>query len=332
MLSARERTMKRILALVTFLVGIGSATSTTAPVYPSRPITMIIGLAAGGAVDVLARTVAEHMKGTLGQPIVVENVSGAGGTVGTGRVVRAAPDGYTLGMGTLGLYVINGAFYNLPYDLLTDFEPVVLLPSVPYWMVARKTLPADDIKGLVTWLKANADKATSAMVGSTSVARLCGIFFQNKTGTTFQFIPYRGGAPALQDLVAGQIDLTCDLAANSLPQVRAGNIKAYAVMANKRWFAAADVPSADEAGIPGLYVTTWHGIWAPKGTPKEIVAKLTAAARAAMADPTTRARIAEQGMEIAPVDQQTPEALAALQKAEIEKWWPIIRAAGIKPE
>ena len=322
--------MRLYLVAAALLACVGPAADAAAQNYPSRPITMIVGLAPGGAVDVLARSLAEHMRGTLGQPIVVENVSGAGGTVGTGRVVRAPPDGYTLGMGTAGQYVINGAVYDLAYDLLKDFEPVALLPSVPYWMVARKTMPANDLKELVAWLKAN--HGTAATVGTASVSRLCGIFFQNKTGTSFQFIPYRGGAPALQDLVAGQIDITCDLAANSLPQVRAGNIKAYAVMANKRWFAAPDVPSADEAGIPGLYVTTWHGIWAPKGTPRDVLAKLTNAARAAMADPTTRARIAEQGMEIPPVDQQTPEGLAALQKAEIEKWWPIIKAAGIKPE
>jgi tripartite-type tricarboxylate transporter receptor subunit TctC len=320
---------KKLVAALLFMC---ATTSAHAQEYPSRPVTVVIGLAAGGAVDLLMRTIAEHMRGTLGQTIVIENVSGAGGTVATGRVVRATPDGYTLGMGSMGQYVINGAVYNLGYDLLNDFDPVVLLPSVPYWMVARKTLPARDMAELIAWLKASPGTATSAMVGATSVARLCSLFFQEKTGTTFRFIPYRGGAPALQDLVAGQIDLTCDLAANSLPQVRGGNIKAYAVMAKQRWFAAPDVPTADEAGVPAIYVTTWHGIWAPKGTPKSVIAKLTAAAQAAMADAGVRARLTEQGLEIPPREQQTPDALHALQKAEIERWWPIIRAAGIKPE
>jgi tripartite-type tricarboxylate transporter receptor subunit TctC len=317
------------LAVAATLAGV---TGATAQDYPSRPINMIVGLAAGGAVDLLARTITEHMKGTLGQPIIIENISGAGGTVSTGRVVRATPDGYTLGMGSMGQYVANGATYDLSYHLMNDFEPVVLLPSVPYWMVARKSLPANNLQELIAWLKANPGKASSASVGATSVARLCSIFFQNKTGTSFQFIPYRGGAPALQDLVAGQIDLTCDLAANSLPQVRAGNIKAFAVMSERRWFAAPDVPTVDEAGVPGIHVTTWHGIWAPKGTPRNVIARLEMAAQRALDDANIRARLTEQGMVIPPSDQQTSAGLAALQKSEIEKWWPIIKAAGIKPE
>jgi tripartite-type tricarboxylate transporter receptor subunit TctC len=270
------------------------------------------------------------MRGTLGQTIVVENMGGAGGTLSIGRVVRSAPDGYTLGMGTLGQYVISGAVYTLPFDMLADLTPVALLPSVPYWMTARKTLPANNLQELVTWLKSN--KASASTTGTASLARFCGMFFQRQTGTSYQFVPYRGGAPALQDLVAGNIDLNCDLAANSLSQWRNGNIKAYAVMAKTRWFAAPNVPTTDESGVPGIYVSTWHGIWAPKGTPKDIVEKVNAAAVAAMADPATRQRIADLGMDLPPREQQTPAAFAAFHKAEVEKWYPVVKAAGIKAE
>jgi tripartite-type tricarboxylate transporter receptor subunit TctC len=314
---------------LTAFAGIAAAQAQT---YPSRPITMVVALPAGGAVDALARVVAEHMKVTLGQTIVVENMGGAGGTLSIARVVRSAPDGYTLGMGTLGQYVISGAVYTLNYDMLADLTPVALLPSVPYWMIARKDFPANNLKELVAWLKANPDKASATTVGTASLARFCGMFFQKQTGTSFQFVPYRGGAPALQDVVAGNIDLSCDLAANSLPQLRNGNIKAYAVMAKNRWFAAPDVPTTDEAGVPGIHVSTWHGIWAPKGTPADIVAKINDAAWAAMADPTTRKRIADLGMELPPPERRPPSAFAAFHKAEVEKWHPIVRAAGIKAQ
>jgi tripartite-type tricarboxylate transporter receptor subunit TctC len=304
----------------------------TSQTYPLRPITMIVALPAGGAVDALARVLADHMRVTLGQPIVVENMGGAGGTLSIARVVRSTPDGYTLGMGTLGQYVVSGAVYTLPFDMLKDLEPVALLPSVPYWMVARKGLPPNNLRELVTWLKANPDKASASTTGTASLARFCGMFFQKQTGTSFQFVPYRGGAPALQDLVAGQIDLSCDLPANSLPQLRNGNIKAYAVMAKTRWFAAPDIPTADEAGVPGIYVSTWHGFWAPKSTPADIVAKVNAAAVAAMADLHVRKRIADLGMDLPPPEKQTPAAFAAYHRAEVEKWYPIVKAAGIKAE
>jgi tripartite-type tricarboxylate transporter receptor subunit TctC len=300
--------------------------------YPSRPITIVVPLAPGGAVDALARNLAEHMTTTLGQPVIIENVTGAGGSVGVARVARAVPDGYTVGTGTASQYVGSAAIYPVQYDLLKDFEPVVLLPSVPYWIVAKATLPVKDLKELIAWLKANSDKASAGAVGVGMGSHLCGIMLQQNIGTKFQMVPYRGGAPALQDLVAGQVDLMCDLAANSLAHARAGRVKPLAVLAKERWFAAPDVPTADEAGIPGFYVSTWHGLWVPKGTPREIVDKLNSAAVAAMADPGVRRRIADQGMEIPPLNQQTPEALGAYHKAEVEKWVPIIKAANIKPD
>lgn len=322
--------MTRLFAA--FLAGLGWITGATAQVYPSRPITIVVALPAGGAVDALARVLAEHMRVTLGQPIVVENMGGAGGTLSIARVVRSAPDGYTLGMGTLGQYVLAAAIYSTPFDVLKDLEPIVLLPSVPYWMVARKSLPPNTLQELVAWLKANPDKASAATTGTGSLARFCGMFFQEKTGTRYQFVPYRGGAPAVQDLVAGQIDLNCDLAANSLAQLRNGNLKAYAVMAKTRWFAAPDVPTTDEAGVPGIYVSTWQGFWAPKGTSDDIIAKINAAATAAMADAGVRARIADLGMDIPPREQQTPAAFGAYHKAEVEKWFPIVKAAGVKAD
>ena len=303
-----------------------------AQTYPSRPITMVVALPAGGAVDALARVMAEHMRVTLGQTIVVENMGGAGGTLSISRVVRADPDGYTIGMGTLGQYVIAGAIYPISFDMLADLKPVALLPDVPYWLIGRKGLPPNTLQELVAYLKANPDKLSATSVGTASIARFCGMGFQQRTDTRFQFVPYRGGAPALQDVVAGQIDLSCDLAANSLSQLKAGTVKAYAVMSKTRWSAAPDVPTVDEAGLPGLYFSTWHGFWAPKGTPDAIVQKLNDAAQAAMADPATRARIAELGMDLPPPGLQTPAAFAAFHKAEVEKWYPIVKAAGVKVE
>jgi tripartite-type tricarboxylate transporter receptor subunit TctC len=279
---------------------------------------------------VLARTLAEHMKTSLGQAVLVENIPGAGR--GAEKVARAVPDGYTLGIGNWTSYVVAGAVYPLTYDLLNDFEPVALLPNVPYWIVGKNALPAKDLSELIAWLKANPGKASAGTTGAAGGSHLCGLNLQNITGTRFQLVPYRGGAPALQDLLGGQIDFMCDLAANSLPQVRGGNLKAFAVMAKTRWFAAPNVPTADEAGVPGVYVSTWHGFWLPKGTPKDIVAKLNAAAVGAMADPAVRQRIADQGMEIPPREQQTPEALGVHHRAEIEKWWPIIKAERSKAQ
>jgi tripartite-type tricarboxylate transporter receptor subunit TctC len=321
--------MKKLILVIALAAGVQTA---AAQPYPSRPITIVIPLPPGGAVDALGRILAEHMRMVLDQPVLINNLSGGGGTIGPGHVARATPDGYTLGIGTNGQYVNNGAVYALQYDLVKDFEPVALLPHVPYWLIGKKTLPANNLQELIAWLKVNGDKATSGTVGIGTGSQLCGLFFQNKTGTHFQFVPYRGGAPALQDLVAGQIDMMCDLAANSLPQVKIGNVKAFGVAAKERWFASPDTPTVDEAGVPGIYVSVWHGLWAPRGTPKDIVAKLNGTIVSAFADAAVRQHIADLGMEIPPREQQTPEALRAYQKAEIETCWPIIKAAGIKAE
>jgi tripartite-type tricarboxylate transporter receptor subunit TctC len=315
-------------ALAAMLAGIVGA---TAQVYPSRPITMLVALPPGGAVDALGRILAEHMRGTLGEPVVIENVSGAGGTVGLSRVARAAPDGYTLSLGNWASHIGASLAYPVHYTLEKDFKPIALLTDVPHWMVGRTSLPAKDLRELIAWLKASPDR-TAGTVGAASGSHLCGIYLQREAGIRLQFVPYRGGAPALTDLVGGQIDLMCDLAANSLAMVRSGRLKAYAVMARTRYFAAPDVPTSDEAGAPGVYVSNWHALWAPKGVPGEIIARLNGAVMSALADPTVRRRIADLGMQIVPREEQTASALGAFQKTELEKWAPIIRAAGIKPE
>jgi tripartite-type tricarboxylate transporter receptor subunit TctC len=301
-----------------------------AQAYPTRPITMVVGFAAGGPTDVTARIVAERMRASLGQPIIIENVAGAAGSIAGGRVARATPDGYTLSFGQWGTHVVNGALYALSYDVLNDFEPVALISSNPWLIVGKKAMPANDLKGLIAWLKANPEKASQGTAGVGAASHIAGAFFQRETGTRFQFVPYRGAGPAMQDLVAGQIDLMVDNPTNTLPQVRAGSIKAYAVTAKSRLASAPDIPTVDEAGLPGFYISLWQALWAPKGTPKDVIGKLNAAVADALADPALRQKFAEIGQEIYPRDQQTPEALGILHKAEIEKWWPIIKAANIK--
>jgi tripartite-type tricarboxylate transporter receptor subunit TctC len=283
-------------------------------------------------MDVVTRVLAEPMRGSLGQPVIVENVTGANGTIATGRVARAAPDGYILVVGTWSTHVANGAVYKLPYDVLTDFEPISLLVNVSFLIVAKKSVPADSLPDFIKWLKSNPDQALEGHSGTGSSGHLGGALFQSITGTHFRYVPYRGPNLVIQDLVAGRIDWSLANPTDGLPLVRSGNIKAYAVTAANRVATAPDIPSVDEAGLPGFYISSWSGIWAPKGTPKGVVAKLSGAVVDALANMGVRQRLAEIGQEIFPREQQTPEALYAFQKAEIEKWWPVIKAAGIKLE
>jgi tripartite-type tricarboxylate transporter receptor subunit TctC len=300
--------------------------------YPSRPITMIVPFPAGGPTDVIARIGAERMRVSLGQPIIIDNVTGASGSIGVGRAARAVSDGYTLSFGSWSTHVVNGATLSLKYHVFNDFEPVALIAESPMLIIARKAMPANDLRALIAWLKANPDRATVGTPGTASAGQVAGIFFEKATGTRFQFVPYRGVGPAIQDLMAGRIDLMFDLVANSLPHVRAGSVKAYAIMAKAPLANAPEIPAADEAGLPGLYVSSWQALWVPKGTPKNVITKLNSAVVDALADPLVRQRLSDLGQEIPPIEQQTPEALGARQQAEIEKWWPIIKAAGIKAE
>ena len=303
-----------------------------AQTYPSRPITIIVPFAAGGPLDISGRVLAAHMQQTLGQPIIVENVGGAAGSIGLARLARAEPDGYTLGLGIWTTHVVNAALYDLSYDVQKDFAPVALYTDGPLILVSRKTLPANNLKELIGWLKANPDKATAGTAGVGSPQHVFGVLFENVTGTHFQFAHYRGGGQATQDLVGGQIDIVFSDAITALPQIKAGNIKAYAVMAKNRMAVAPDVPTADEAGVPGLYSSVWNALWAPKDTPQPIIDTLNAAVVDALADPDVRKHLTDLGRVFFRRDELTPEALAALQKSEIEKWWPIIKAAGMKGE
>jgi tripartite-type tricarboxylate transporter receptor subunit TctC len=313
------------------LAGLAGVVTASGQAYPSRPITMIIPFPAGGITDIVARIVSERMRASLGQPVIPENVGGAGGTIGLTKLVRAAPDGYTVGIGQWTSNVGSGAMYNLPFDLLNDVQPISLLTFGPLWIIGRKDLPASNVKELIAWLKSN-PKATAATIGVGSGAHMCLIYFQNETGAPFQVVPYRGAAPAMQDLLAGQIDLFCPEAGQTLSQYRAGSVKAFAVLTEKRWFAAPEVPTIDEAGVPGVHFPFWHGLWAPKGLPPDILAKLNAAVVEALADPTVQQRFRDLGHEVATREQQTPAALFAYHKAELDKWWPIIKAANIKAQ
>jgi tripartite-type tricarboxylate transporter receptor subunit TctC len=292
----------------------------------------VVPYPAGGPADAVARVLAERIRVFLGQPIIIENVSGANGSIGVGRVAHAAPDGYTLSLGLWNTHVSNGALYALQYDVLNDFEPVALLASFSSMIIASKTTPANDLKEFIAWLKANPGKASQGSAGVGSMGHIGGVYFQNIIGTRVQHVPYRGSAPAMQDLMAGQVDMMIDAPVVILPQLRAGTIKAYAVLAGSRLGQAPDVPTVDEAGLPGFYVSNWFGLWTPRATPKLVIGKLNEAAVSGLADPIARQKLAELGFEIPPRDRQTPEALGAFQRAEIDKWWPIIKAANIKSE
>ena len=322
----------RAVALFAFLLGtgLGPADTVSAQPYPSRPITLVVPYSAGGPADSIARIVAEHMRVSLGQPVIIENTTGAGGSLGTGRVARAAGDGYTIMIGNWSTHVANGVLYSLPYDLQKDFEPISLLATELDLIVARKELPANTLGEFVAWLKANADKASAGTSGVGGPSHVAALLFQKEIAAHFPLVPYRGAGPAVQDLLAGRIDMMITGPSVVLPHLRAGTIKAYAVTSKTRLETAPDVPTTDEAGLPGFYVAVWQALFAPKGTAQDILTKLSAAVREALSDPTVRKRLADLGLEVPAAGQQGPQALRAYQAAEIDKWWPVIKAANIK--
>jgi len=319
-------------ALIASWLGLWVVGNSIAESYPVKPIAIIVPFAAGGPSDTVARILAEGMRKSLGQPLVIENVVGAGGHLGTRRVASAAPDGYLLGIGNWGTHVANGVIYSLPYDLLRDFAPVALLPSEPLMVAVSKAMPVNSLKELIAWLKAHPNKATSGTSGVGGPSHVGGLLFAKLTDTKFQLVPYRGAGPAMQDLVAGQVDMMITGSSTALPQMREGNIKVFAVAAKTRLASASDILTVEETGLPDFHVSVWHGLWAPKGTSPDIIATLNASVRQTLADPGVRKRYLDLGLELPDADQQTPEALGAFQRTEIEKWWPLIKAAGIKAE
>ncbi|MEA2928277.1 MAG: hypothetical protein QOG38_705 [Hyphomicrobiales bacterium] len=324
-----RRSLFAAAAIACLLAGTGGASAQS---YPSRPITLVVPLSVGGSTDVIGRLMAEGMRAALGQAIVVENTTGAGGTIGVGRLARAAPDGYTIGIGQWGTNVATGAIYPLTFDLLNDFEPIGLIATQPFLIVGKKGTPAGDLKEFIAYLKANQGKISQGNSGIGTPSHVGGLLFQKAIGATFTMVPYRGAGQSLQDLVGGNLDVLLDTPALSLPQVRGGMIKAYAVAATTRLATAPEIPTTDEAGLPGFYFSFWHALWAPKGTPKDVVARLNAALVKTLADPAIRQKLLGLSQDIFPREQQTPDALRAFHKAEIETWWPIIKAAGIRAE
>jgi tripartite-type tricarboxylate transporter receptor subunit TctC len=314
------------------LMGLGWTGMAAAQGYPVRPITMIVPFPAGGATDTVARYLAEQMRGILGQSVIIENAAGAAGSLGVGRAVRSPADGYTLSIGTSTTHMLTGGLYSLPFDLLKDLEPIILIGSEPLLIVGRKSLPADDLKGLIAYLKANPDKASVGVAGVGAAGHLAGISFQKETGTRFQFVPYRGNAPAMQDLLAGQIDFMMEPSSNFKSLIGTGSVRPYAVTGKTRLPSSPDIPTADEAGLSGFFASLWYGLWVPKGTPKEIIARLNATLVQLLADPSVQQRFEDLGIQISPRDQQSPEALRTFQKAEMERWWPIIKASNLKAE
>jgi tripartite-type tricarboxylate transporter receptor subunit TctC len=327
--------MKRLVTAIALAAALAPAfvpTAANAQAFPSRPVTLIVPLAPGGSTDTIGRIIAEGMRPHLGQPVIVENSPGAGGSTGVVRVARSAPDGYTVQIGQWGTNVASGAVYNLPIDLLTDLEPVALIATQPSMIIGRKTLPADTLKELIAYAKANPGKVSVGNAGIGSPGHVSGVFFQNTIGAQMVFVPYRSAGPAVQDLLAGNIDMMMDTAATSGGHVRGGLLKAFAMTSDKRSAVMPDVPTTDEAGLPGFRFYFWHALWVPKATPKDVIAKLNDAAMKALADPATRKRLLDIGQELFGPEMSSPAALAAFQKAEIEKWWPIINAAGIKAQ
>jgi tripartite-type tricarboxylate transporter receptor subunit TctC len=325
--------MRRLLTvMVAALVFLAWAGMAAAQNYPTRAMTMIVPFPAGGATDTLARFLAEKMRAILGQPVIIENVAGAAGSLGVARAVRSAADGYTLSIGTSTTHMLTGGLYALQFDLLKDLEPVIQIGSEPLLIVGRKSLPADDLKGLIAYLKANPDKASVGIAGVGATGHLTGISFQKETGTRFQFVPYRGNAPAMQDLLAEQIDFMIEPSSNFKSLVGAGSVKPYAITGRTRLPSSPDIPTADEAGVANFFASLWYGLWVPKDTPKDIIAKLNATMVQVLADPSVQKRFDELGIQITPLARQSPEALRGFQKAEAERWWPIIKASNLRAE
>jgi tripartite-type tricarboxylate transporter receptor subunit TctC len=321
---------RRFSALAFVVATLAAASPALAQTYPSRPVTIIIPFAAGGPTDMVARVIADKMQAPLGQSLVIENVAGAGGSIAAARVARAAPDGYTIEIGNNGSNLLSGALYDLPVDIIKDFAPIAELTFNPQIIVTRTTVPAKDLKELLAWLKDNQKSISVGIAGP--VAEVSVVNFENMTGMKFQHVPYRGAAPAIQDLVAGHIDLMIDQLSNSVPQIKAGTVRAYALASGTRSPAMPDVPTTDEAGLTGFYGALWHGLWTPKGVPAEVIAKLNAAVKQSLADPTVQQKLAAVGQEIVPPGRQTPQGLGAFQQAEMEKWFPVVKAAGMKGE
>jgi tripartite-type tricarboxylate transporter receptor subunit TctC len=320
--------MRKFILAVLATLALGGAAF--AQNFPSRPVTVIVPFSAGGPSDAMCRILAERMKTTLGETVLVENVTGAGGSIGVGRAAKSPADGYTISFGHLGTHVANGAIYKLGYDLVADLDPVALLPSNPMIIVSKNAVPAKTLKELLDWLKSRPSPAATGTAGAGSGSHVAGLAFEAATGIKLQYVPYRGTGPAMNDLVAGQIDMIVDQTSNSIQQVRAGNIRAYAIVDSKRVASAPDIPTTDEAGLPGFHMTLWSGMWVPKGTPKDVITKLNASVVEALNDPGVRKQLENLGLLMPPADKQTPEALGAWQKAEIAKWWPIIKAANVK--